>query len=584
MASITTFSRLEPEPLRPDVTAGASAPVQDPLWLLARQWQVGEFAGHDGGTPVRGALARRRRTTDALRRRPDPARHRRCRRRGSTPLAAPLETLIERAGAPLPSTPDVRRGSAPGRRHRAARSCALLALQTTSRDYRPDFCARSRCRMPTDEQLAALDPATAAYARLHAGRSLDGRRLRAELAGRDLPRLDRRHRPGDRRRGPRRPAPTGCAWLATLFDDADPRRDVLAADPVRAHGLVGRPASADPFGETTLTAHRYDSDTLDWYEFDVNGEVNLGTTPAEAGPGGHPHGHAGAGDRARPARPPLLGVRGRSAQPRRAPAGRDGPRPGAADRDPQRGSATTGSSSASSCPSATGSSSRRRSWSPTPSACAPCCARTAATVTSGRWGLFRHAMPVDRRRARRRADQQPALPRAAAGAAADRAGRRAGRAGPRRAGEPRLGDRADASSRRCRSASTLSDARPADPPGDPDVAPDYQLAQGHHRTGSRCCRCASGPDEQVVLARGSVLDVTGGRRARRAASPRCSAGGPDGPLLIPEEEVPERRPRRPAALPGGPVGRRHPARLGGPPDEGEHGLPPSGVRYDYLVE
>ena len=62
MASITTFSRLEPEPQRPDVSAGASAPVQDPMWLLARQWQLGEFAGHDGGTPVlarwRGVAAR----------------------------------------------------------------------------------------------------------------------------------------------------------------------------------------------------------------------------------------------------------------------------------------------------------------------------------------------------------------------------------------------------------------------------------------------------------------------------------------------------------------------------------------------
>ena len=52
MASITSHFRLEPDPLRPDVTVGATAPVHDPLWLLARQWQVGEFAAQDGGTPV----------------------------------------------------------------------------------------------------------------------------------------------------------------------------------------------------------------------------------------------------------------------------------------------------------------------------------------------------------------------------------------------------------------------------------------------------------------------------------------------------------------------------------------------------
>ena len=52
MASITTFFRLEPDPLRPDVTLGATAPVHDPLWLLGRQWQTGEFQAEDGGSPV----------------------------------------------------------------------------------------------------------------------------------------------------------------------------------------------------------------------------------------------------------------------------------------------------------------------------------------------------------------------------------------------------------------------------------------------------------------------------------------------------------------------------------------------------
>ena len=75
MASITTFSRLEPQPRRGDVTVGAAAPVRDPLWLLARQWQVGEFAGQDGGTSDRRPVARRRRRPDALRRRADPAGH-----------------------------------------------------------------------------------------------------------------------------------------------------------------------------------------------------------------------------------------------------------------------------------------------------------------------------------------------------------------------------------------------------------------------------------------------------------------------------------------------------------------------------
>src|SRR6187431_101405 len=55
MPSITTWSRIEPQTSGPDaadVETGYSARVHDPLWLLARQWQVGEFQGEDVGTPI----------------------------------------------------------------------------------------------------------------------------------------------------------------------------------------------------------------------------------------------------------------------------------------------------------------------------------------------------------------------------------------------------------------------------------------------------------------------------------------------------------------------------------------------------
>jgi hypothetical protein len=45
-------SRLEPSPRSPGIEEGLAARVHDPLWLLARQWQFGEFNGKDAGTPV----------------------------------------------------------------------------------------------------------------------------------------------------------------------------------------------------------------------------------------------------------------------------------------------------------------------------------------------------------------------------------------------------------------------------------------------------------------------------------------------------------------------------------------------------
>jgi hypothetical protein len=49
--AIMAYERIEPDPW-PDVGAAIAAPVADPLWLLGRQWQVGEHRGEDASSPV----------------------------------------------------------------------------------------------------------------------------------------------------------------------------------------------------------------------------------------------------------------------------------------------------------------------------------------------------------------------------------------------------------------------------------------------------------------------------------------------------------------------------------------------------
>jgi len=46
------WTRLEPQSVSGDPTPGLEARIHDPLWLLNRQWQLGEFHGEDAGTPV----------------------------------------------------------------------------------------------------------------------------------------------------------------------------------------------------------------------------------------------------------------------------------------------------------------------------------------------------------------------------------------------------------------------------------------------------------------------------------------------------------------------------------------------------
>ena len=52
MPSITSWIRLEPRSRNAGMNTSLQAKVYDPLWLLARQWQFGEFQGEDNGSPI----------------------------------------------------------------------------------------------------------------------------------------------------------------------------------------------------------------------------------------------------------------------------------------------------------------------------------------------------------------------------------------------------------------------------------------------------------------------------------------------------------------------------------------------------
>ncbi|UVO50210.1 hypothetical protein M0208_06620 [Sphingomonas sp. SUN019] len=531
MASITTFSRLEPQPLRSDLAAGAAAPVHDPLWLLARQWQVGEFAGHDGGNPIvarwRGVAAPPTRFVAG----PIPPNTALSAPRFA-PDAAPLEAIIERVTVPL--TPETESPAGLRLAIDAGRHfLALLARQRTSQDYRADFVARYALEHVPEAQLAVLDSATASYARLHAGRSPDGRRLLAELAGRDVPRIDRAIDPGDIAEV-REASAFWRKWLGALFHYADP--EAACWQPARFEytaSLAGR-RSPDQFGESTLTAHRYDRDTVDWYEFDVNGEVNLGTQPAEAG--------AAVTRTVVPApvtAPGLPATRfwefedGRLNIAAIHPASTDLAQVLLVETLSGYGNdwyvigvdLPVGRLIASSSLVVVDTFGAKTLLQP------------AGVNGTSRWGLFRHAMPADSDEAEGAAISNllylaPRLAQPLIGPVVEQVtltrDEQANiawaieqmRESPLQAGVP------------------LSDARPAELTGDPQAPPQYRLFRHMPPQWVPLLPIRAGPDEQIMLARGSVSDEAGGGQPVGSVT-AILAGDGSGALLIPEEEVPD---------------------------------------------
>src|SRR3954447_15369992 len=49
---ITLWNRLEGRPRADKFDRALRAEVRDPLWMLTRQWQMGEFRGDAAGSPI----------------------------------------------------------------------------------------------------------------------------------------------------------------------------------------------------------------------------------------------------------------------------------------------------------------------------------------------------------------------------------------------------------------------------------------------------------------------------------------------------------------------------------------------------
>ncbi len=94
--SITIWSRLEPRARADDMARSLQAQIRDPLWMLARQWQVGEFLGSDGGSPLQATIATETQPLTSYR--PGPPGGATA---GAIDETLPLETHVERAEVEL---------------------------------------------------------------------------------------------------------------------------------------------------------------------------------------------------------------------------------------------------------------------------------------------------------------------------------------------------------------------------------------------------------------------------------------------------------------------------------------------------
>lgn len=262
MPSITYWNRLEPRPRTGSLTRALAAQVRDPLWMLARQWQFGEYRGEDAASPAFVSTHAEAAPVLAWRAGAgaDPPRP-------YDRLAGPLEPAVERE----PPAPDLALAVELGQTFAELLDDAGLGVHLDA--YRIWY----RIERPAEAVLAGmLDQDLARFLRVAAERSLDGVRLYDDIV---------RFAPAQ----PPEPAVPAAvlpvlqafrAWIeTTLGAPGTAAPEAWRAD--RLEYAVEVVATVPGQGNATLAAHPGRTGSFDWYSFDLGGAAPEGS-PAPA--------------------------------------------------------------------------------------------------------------------------------------------------------------------------------------------------------------------------------------------------------------------------------------------------------------
>jgi hypothetical protein len=272
MASITSWTRLEPRSRSVGVEYGLQARIYDPLWFLARQWQMGEFLAEDAGMPVTATL------------RADAGRPTRCH---AGPIGADdVEGRPYNARTPLEAVVERERLTARGAPFHPARAVEaglhflrLLGAHNVGQ-YRDAYRAVYALRVPAH---AGLDADGARYLRVMNGRAVDGHRLYGDFVQTirpdngteglpDTPEVDTGDQPAIIEA-----AKAWLAWYEHRFSEPEDE-GAWMADRMEYAFAISVPMKDD---EIVLAADEYFGGRLDWYHLNRRTDARLGAAGDE---------------------------------------------------------------------------------------------------------------------------------------------------------------------------------------------------------------------------------------------------------------------------------------------------------------
>lgn len=265
--SITSWTRLEPMPRAADMQRSLQAQIRDPLWMLSRQWQMGEFLGDDAGSPVQATLAAELQTVTTYRPGRDP---------GATVALdqrLPLEVHVEREPIALKLRGSVQLGYY---FEALVRKAGIASADGVIAAFRAAFPIVAAVPDPSYAPVDAVR-----FRALTSGKVTDGEALYASavaVAAGKVPAIPL----------PPEAAVAGMsavlaklvAYRASLFNEPD-HDPAWQGDSIDYAFALGSPA---PTSNVLLDAPHFPGGRLDWYSFSIlpdgAGQVP-GTNPAQ---------------------------------------------------------------------------------------------------------------------------------------------------------------------------------------------------------------------------------------------------------------------------------------------------------------
>ena len=275
--SITEWHRLSPTTRNEGTTEGLRAKVADPLWLLGRQWQVGELGGEDAGSPVTVECWHEH---DPLTRVDlDPESQAATARDYDVTTDGPLETIVEREAVLADDDPGREVAVETGRNFLArldARGVRLGGDTVRADDFAADLLVESAD--------GPLDAGGERFMAVVGGRTLDGVALYEQLTASgnvtgasdwqsvSWGSVDHAY-PGSGSvpDGYKQAAKAYVDWYADLYDEPDEGR-AWNRDRMEYEFAVSTGSGGD---ETAFAADEYEGGRLDWDAFSVDPDRSL---------------------------------------------------------------------------------------------------------------------------------------------------------------------------------------------------------------------------------------------------------------------------------------------------------------------